>query len=99
MAQPSKSRSSTSRKPGRTRAVKAKQPPSMPRPAGKLGAIIDLVSKESGATADELVAETGWQRHSILGALSRLRTRGFAMHLAEDGVRRAYKLDVQVGPR
>lgn len=77
---------------------KQKQAPALPRPGGKLGLIIDLLARQHGASADELVAETGWQRHSVLGALSRLRTRGFLMQLVgsdTNGVRN-YRLDVRV---
>ena len=45
---------------------------SFPRPGGELGVIIDHLAAKAGATADELVAATGWQRHSVLGALSKL---------------------------
>lgn len=76
-----------------------KQLPEIPRPRGKLGLIIDCVSQVNGATADELAAETCWQRHSVLGALSRLRARGFAIHRAADGERRTYRLDVSAGAR
>lgn len=67
--------------------------PSIPRPGGKLGIIIDRLAARTGATVDELVAVTGWQRHSVLGALSRLRSRGFALQLDADADRKAYRLD------
>jgi len=67
--------------------------PSHPRPGGKLGIIIDRLAAKTGATADELVAATGWQRHSVLGALSRLRSRGFAMRFDAHANRKAYRLD------
>lgn len=70
----------------------------MPRPGGKLGIIVDRLATKSGATADELVAATGWQRHSVLGALSRLRSRGFAMQLNADADRKAYQLDSAAKP-
>jgi hypothetical protein len=44
-----------------------------PRPDGKLGQIVDRLGAATGATADELADATGWQKHSVLGALSRLR--------------------------
>lgn len=52
------------------KASPSSQPPSIPRPGGKLGIIIDRLAAKAGATADELVAATGRQRHSVLGALS-----------------------------
>jgi hypothetical protein len=67
--------------------------PSIPRPAGKLGVIIDRLATKRGATADELVTATGWQRHSVLGALSRLRSRGFAMQFDAHADRKAYRVD------
>jgi len=61
-------------------------------PGGKLGVIIDRLATKRGATADELVEATGWQRHSVLGALSRLKARGFAFNLDTVSGRRAYRL-------
>ena len=63
------------------------------RPGGKLGLIIQHLEKKTGATADELAEAAGWQKHSILGALSRLRARGFAMRRDEQGNRKAYRLE------
>ena len=103
MAKAAKSESATSRTSTRPGAAKRKsnpkQLPAVPRPGGKLGVIIDCISQVNGATADELVAETCWQKHSVRGALSRLRARGFAIHLAADGERRTYRLDVSAGAR
>ena len=62
------------------------------RPGGKLGLILDRLASKSGATADELVEATGWQRHSILGALSKLRSRGFKFNLDAHADRKAYRL-------
>jgi hypothetical protein len=68
--------------------------PSAPaRPGGKLGLIVDKLATSAGATADELGQATGWQRHTVLGALSRLRARGFAMRLEPEGDRKVYRLD------
>jgi hypothetical protein len=69
------------------------QAPPTPRPGGKLGVIIDRLAAKTGATADELVAATGWQRHSVLGALSRLRARGFTMQFDAHADRKAYRLN------
>lgn len=66
--------------------------PPTPRPSGKLGLIIDRLATKRGATADELVEATGWQRHSVLGALSRLKARGFDFHLDIISGRKAYRL-------
>jgi hypothetical protein len=64
----------------------------MSRPDGKLGDILGRVASKSGATADELMVATGWQRHSVIGALSRLKARGFAIQLDAQSNRKAYRL-------
>lgn len=63
------------------------------RPGGKLGLILDSLGSETGATADELVGITGWKKNTVLGALSRLRTRGFDARLETLSDRRAYRLE------
>ena len=67
--------------------------PVIPRPRGKLGLIFDHVAAASGATADELVVATGWQRHSVRGALSQLRARGFDLAVVTTADRKAYRLE------
>lgn len=74
------------------KAVTLSTSASVPRPAGKLGVIVDRIAARNGAIADELVTATGWQRHSVLGALSRLKTRGFAIRLDAEADRKAYRL-------
>lgn len=89
-------RTSTSKKQTRNPATATADqlPAAMPRPAGKLGLIMDRLAAKRGATADELVTATGWQRHSVLGALSRLRSRGFMLRLEKQGERKAYRLQL-----
>ncbi len=62
------------------------------RPGGKLGLILDRLGRKTGATIDELVDATGWQKHSVQGALSRLRSGGFAIRLEAKESRKAYRL-------
>ena len=80
------------------KSTKTQSAPSVPRPGGKLGVIIDRLAAKAGATADELVAATGWQRHSVLGALSKLKSRGFAFQLDTLSDRKAYRLEVLAKP-
>jgi hypothetical protein len=63
-----------------------------PRPGGKLGAVLDAVQAEQGATLSELVTTTGWLPHTTRAALTGLRRRGFPVHLAEREGRKAYRL-------
>ena len=90
-------RASNATKP-RTRAKKkspatsAKKPDSVNRSGGKLGLILDRLERKTGAMVDELVDATGWQKHSVHGALSRLRKRGFDIRLEATKGRKAYRL-------
>lgn len=56
----------------------------------KLMLIIGLLRRSKGATLAELTSATGWQAHSVRGALAgALRHRGFAIESTKtDGVRR-----------
>jgi hypothetical protein len=80
------------------KSTKTQPAPSFPRPGGKLGVIIDHLAAKAGATADELVAATGWQKHSVLGALSKLKSRGIAFRLDTRADRKAYRLEVLAKP-
>ncbi len=53
--------------------------------------IAALVSRSEGAGLGELASVTGWQRHTVRAALTRLRQAGFTVELrtGEDG-RRTY---------
>lgn len=63
-----------------------------PKPAlGKLGAMVHLMSREQGAALHELCDATGWQAHSVRGALagSLKRQRGYVIASEKtEGVRR-----------
>ncbi len=73
-------------------ATSAQKSDAAKRPGGKLGLILDRLGRKTGATIDELVDATGWQKHSVHGALSRLRSGGFAIRLEAKGRRKAYRL-------
>jgi hypothetical protein len=73
-------------------ATSARKSDSAKRPGGKLGLILDRLGRKAGATIDELVDATGWQKHSVHGALSRLRSGGFAIRLEAKESRKAYRL-------
>ncbi len=72
-------------------AASARKADTVNRPGGKLGLILDRLEDNTGASLSELVDATGWQKHSVHGALSRLRTRGFAIRLEAREGRKAYR--------
>lgn len=39
-------------------------------PKGKLGAILALLQRPEGATVEAMQEATGWQKHSVRGAIS-----------------------------
>ena len=59
------------------------------KPPTKLATVITLVSRAQGANLAELQAATGWQAHSVRGALAgALRKKGFVItSTVEDSVR------------
>ena len=62
------------------------------RPAGKLGQVLDAISDGEGASLGDLVAATGWLPHTTRAAITRLRQRGYNIHLAEAGAGKVYRL-------
>lgn len=86
-----KKSSLTTNKP-KTRARQgARKPNGLSSITGKLGQVAEAVAKTKGATLDELIATTGWQRHTIRAALTRLRQRGIDAQLSTVGGRKAYR--------
>ncbi len=49
---------------------KGRTSPAAVRPGTKQALLIDLLKRKKGATIDEAMAATGWQAHSVRGAIS-----------------------------
>ena len=88
---PNKTRPRTGAKK-KSAATSARKSDAARRPSGKLGLIVARLERTAGATIEELVDATGWQKHSVHGALSRLRSAGFAIRLELTAGRKAYRL-------
>lgn len=73
--------------------------PTTPKaPSGKLGTLLGRIGNPGGATIDQLADATGWQKHTIRAAFSRLRQRGFPIILVTDAEgRKAYQFDPKEG--
>ena len=66
---------STSKQSSRARAKSA-----APKAPSRLDALEQLLARDSGATIAELVEATGWQQHSVRGALAgALKKRGLSI--------------------
>jgi hypothetical protein len=48
----------------------AQPPPEAPAPKGKIGQLVALLRREEGAGIEEMMQATGWQAHSVRGAIS-----------------------------
>ena len=71
-------------------AAPSRAAPSDAAPISKLDTIIALLQRDDGATIAELVEVTGWQAHSVRGALAgSLKKKGYAVASSKhDGIRR-----------
>lgn len=60
----------------------------------KLATLIKLLERPEGATIDDMVAATGWQKHSIRGAMSGflVKKRGLVVTSVKEGGIRRYNL-------
>lgn len=67
-----------------------KKKPALSQPTTKLDRLASLLSRRNGATIADLIAVTGWQSHSVRGALAgALKRRGLVITSEKiDGVRR-----------
>ena len=61
-------------------------------PGGKLGKLLAAIGAENGATVEELMTLTGWQKHTTRAAITRLRQRGYPLQLIKRADRKAYCL-------
>jgi hypothetical protein len=59
---------------------------------------VSLLESESGATTAELMAATGWQQHTVRGALAGSITRKFGRTLTSEKIERrgrVYRIALQ----
>jgi len=66
--------------------------PSAPRSGSKQALLLEMLSRENGATIDELIVATGWLPHTTRAAISGVRKRGQEVsNERKDGISR-YRL-------
>lgn len=69
--------------------------PRMPRPGSKLAILVALLTRDRGATIEEMVAETGWQAHSVRGVMSGALVKKFGLRIGSEkieGRQRVYRV-------
>lgn len=77
------------------RAQKRSAPPA--KAATKLDALVAALRRPKGASISELMATTGWQAHSVRGAIAGAlkKGRGLSISSCKTGEQRIYKLDAK----
>ena len=61
-------------------------PPASKGPSGKLGVVVALMRRPEGATVAQMGAATGWQPHSVRGALAgSLKRKHYLTIVGESG--------------
>jgi hypothetical protein len=55
-----------------------------PLPKGKIGALVGLLRRPSGATVETMMQATGWQAHSVRGAMSGAIKKNLGLAIASD---------------
>ena len=70
-----------------------------PRAGSKQALIVGMLTRDVGATIDDLTKATGWLAHTTRAALTGLRKRGFAIErIAEKGQAGFYKIPFEGVP-
>jgi len=74
---------------------KAPKEPLAPRPQGKIATLVDLLRRPDGATIEAMMAATGWQAHSVRGAMSGSvkKTMGLTITSEKTDAGRIYRVD------
>jgi len=73
------------------------QKPAKARAGTKQALLIDLLKRKRGATIDEIVKATGWQAHSVRGAISGTLKKKFGLTVLSEKVEgrgRIYRIAV-----
>jgi len=86
-------------KPRKPRKPRAPKPdlPSAPTATSKTAVLVAIISRRQGATLAELIAATGWQAHSVRGAISGSLKKKLALPVITElvaGRGRIYRLEM-----
>jgi hypothetical protein len=66
----------------------------------KIGAIVKLLCRHEGATIAQMMEVTGWQRHSVRGALSGAVKKDLGLNVVSQktGAERVYRIVAETQP-
>ena len=75
------------------RKPKAEAPAAAPRAQSKLDRLTAILQREDGADMPTMIEATGWQAHSIRGAMAgALKKKGHAVTSAKTGDQRVWRI-------
>lgn len=75
------------------------EPRRMPRAGSKLATLVELLSREEGATVKKMVAATRWQSHTVRGVMSGALVKKFGLAITSEKVEgrgRVYRTTLKV---
>ena len=87
MAQPKKPKTRNAQ-PANGRQTKPKALPTGVRPGTKQALLIALLRRRNGVTTDEMVVATGWQSHSVRGAISGTLKKKLGLTIVSEAVQK-----------
>ncbi len=64
---------------------------------GKSATLVELMSREHGATTEDLIEATGWQRHTIRAAITRIRQAGTEVGTSRSNGQTRYRVSREDG--
>ncbi len=70
--------------------------PRTPRSGTKQAMLIEMLSTDGGATIEEIVAATGWQAHTVRGAMAGALKKKLGLTITSEKIEgrgRAYRID------
>lgn len=86
--------------PSKKKTTPAPVPEAAPsaKPAGKLDTLVELLRRPQGATLEAMTAATGWQTHSVRGAMagSLKKARGLTIISDKTEAGRVYRIAPEV---
>lgn len=68
------------------KSAKAQAPAPKGKPKGRLATLVELLSRAEGATLEAMTAATGWQVHSVRGAMSGSLKKAMGLTITSDKV-------------
>ena len=82
---------------GQERPADDDQPPIVveaPSPKGKIALLVSLLRSDEGATVEAMMAATGWQAHSVRGAMSGSVKKALGLTVASEKIEgvRVYRI-------